>query len=167
MTGAPEVIIFTCSECDRRESVKGSLGASMPCICGGVMSVAGGPSKPSKNVVQGVSSRAHRYEISFIVEAMMDAIRVPGEKTEVNMGRAENIEGIKVDIMRKAILSGNPKVPKIWAVANARRINVMQETAIDYVKSIDAAGIFGSDGTNFIVDIEKAKKYIGPEQTHL
>jgi hypothetical protein len=83
------------------------------------------------------------------------------------MGRAENIEAIAKAINKKAMVTGNPKVSKAWAVSAGKQLNVMQSTAIDYVKTIELTGEFGNDGQNFIVDLEKAKKSVGPEQTKL
>jgi len=150
--------IFRCRHCGKKKIVNNHLVTSLNCdTCAGIMYELKSESKKKQD-----NQPVHTESETFIDIVMgLASQHNTIEATEVNIGRRENINGLIVDICRKAVDENNPQVPHIWAVRQAMRIErVTSKTARKYAKEIDDLGIFGTDRIHYIVNLDKAREFL-------
>ncbi|MFH0862825.1 MAG: hypothetical protein V1875_07355 [Candidatus Altiarchaeota archaeon] len=156
-------IKFECQKCGFEVVIENPLTVKIPCSCGGEMVALTNAAQDSgeytlANVNVPPASTLMGYALklgSFNIGKK--------RRSEKDMGRPENMRFVREGIMRLAIATNTSDISIQSAIRYALRLDIKEDTAIDYVRMVEKAGYFPMKNGSFIVDLNKAKKELGIE----
>lgn len=148
---------YLCDECGAMRVIDDVLYATIECLCGATMHM-----RLTKCVEQPKpqlqSKNPHGSSLMEYALHQNKKFYNP-EKEMINLGRKENIEGLRIWVLRVAVHNYVTRVPCKLVFREAMKIdNVSEKTARDYSDHLWKSGQLDMDGECFIIDLEKAKK---------